>query len=205
MTKYCVIPGPTGEPEEYPLGDYPRAEEDCRRTGGEVVDRTDIIDCGGTFATAPEFSPGSAGSRPVFSHLTDAALAPIRILRRQLPDSGFKNDLEAVNYSPEFVRILSEDAVLRAKAREVIGLASQFALLGLVDPSAGVLQQSQYTESLHSWLVELATMVRQRTDDERLHGALDRLVDVFEQRIGEPIGVLLASIRGDDRPPAEAL
>ena len=55
----------------------------------------------------------------------------------------------------------------------------------------------RYNE-LHGWLVELADMVRERTDDEELRGTVGRLVSAFEPRIGESIGALIGRAPGGD-------
>ncbi|MFI7043746.1 hypothetical protein [Streptosporangium sandarakinum] len=193
MVKYCVIPGIDGKPDsEYIMGTYPNADAECRSSGGRVVDRSE----GGCGATAAAGPPGADSGASASSPLTAAVVGPIQKLRDQLPESDVLRDLEIVNYSPDLLRMLEEDEAVRDRARDVVGMASQFAFLALADPRAETLERSHYTEELHRWMVELADMVRERTDDEELRGAVDRLVRAFEQRVGEPIGALIERMHG---------
>lgn len=193
MAKYCLYPGPHGEAEEFPLGDYPGAEEDCRRTGGEVVDREGI--CVAT-ASTDTMNSGSPGS----SSISAAALRPIEMLRKEIPESDLLRDLETVNYSPALRRIIDENASVRSRINELVGIVSQFAVVVLVDPHAETLERSHYTEELHSWLLELADTVRELTDDEQLREALGRLVSAFDQWVGESISAMVAAALGTDSP-----
>lgn len=191
MAKYCVIPGIGGASDsEYIMGTYPGAEAECLNSGGHVVEHNGGGGCGTTTSAAS--GPEASASSP----LAAAVVGPIRTLRGQLPDSDVLRDLELVNYSPELLRLLEEDHAVRARLQDAVGMVSQFALLALVDPQAETLKQSHYTEELHGWLVELADMVRERTVDEELRGAVARLVAAFEGRVGQPIGAMAEGLRG---------
>ncbi|MEU5566873.1 hypothetical protein [Micromonospora musae] len=193
MAKYCVLPGIDGAPDsEYPMGTYPNAEVECMNSGGRVVERDE--GCGTT--TAAE------GASSVSSPMSAAVVGPIRMLRDRLPESDVLHDLEIVNYAPDMLRMLNDDAAVGDRARDTVGMVSQFALLALVDPRAETLQRSHYTEELHRWLVEFADMVLQRTEDEELRGAVYRLVRAFEERVGEPIGALVGELSAGDSPTA---
>ncbi|MEV6368114.1 hypothetical protein AB0L86_14600 [Micromonospora musae] len=143
--------------------------------------------CGTTTAAGLPTEGGSSVSSP----MSAAIVGPIRMLRDRLPESDVLHDLEIVNYAPDMLRMLNDDAAVGGRARDTVGMVSQFALLALVDPRAETLQRSHYTEELHRWLVEFADMVLERTEDEELRGAVHRLVRSFEQRIGEPIGAVI--------------
>jgi hypothetical protein len=189
--KWCVVPSLSGGPDqEYILGTYPGAEAECVNNGGHVVEHNGD-GCGTTTSAAAGTTPEAPSASP----LAAAVVAPIRTLRAQLPESEVLRDLEAVNYSPDLLRILESDEAVRERLRDAVGMVSQLALLTLVDPEAETLRQSHYTEDLHGWLVELADMVRERTEDDELRSAIDRLVDAFEQRVGEPIGVMAQAMR----------
>lgn len=191
MAKYCVVPDPSGGPDsEFIMGTYPGAEAECEKNGGHVETRGD--GCGSS--TSASAGPGASTSQP----LAAAVVGPIRTLRSQLPESDVMRDLEFINYSPELLRMLEEDEAVQIRIRDAVGMVSQFAFLTLVDPQAETLHRSHYTEDLHRWLAEAAEMVRERTDDQEFHGAVERLVRSFEQRIGQSIGEIAAEMRGDN-------
>lgn len=186
MVKYCRIPGFDGAPpSEYAMGTYPNAEQECMNSGGTVVDRGN--GCGSTTAAASHSDVDGSAS----ASLAAAVVGPIRSLRDRLPASDLLRDFEIVNYAPDLIRMVREDALVRDRVRDAASMVSQFAFLALVEPQSETLQRSHYTEELHSWMVELADMLRARTDDPELRGAIDRLISSFEQRIGEPFGVLI--------------
>lgn len=191
--KWCVVPSLSGGPDqEYILGTYPGAEAECINSGGHVVEHNG--GCGTTTSAAAGTTPEEPGASP----LAAAVVAPIRTLRAQLPESEVLRDLETVNYSPDLLRILEADEAVRDRLRDAVGMVSQLALMTLVEPEAETLKRSHYTEDLHGWLVELADMVRERAEDEELRSAIDRLVDAFGQRVGEPIGVMAQTMRRTD-------
>ncbi|TYB96888.1 hypothetical protein FXF53_21000 [Micromonospora sp. WP24] len=197
MAKYCVIPGINGSPDsEYIMGTYPNAEAECMNSGGRVVERDE--GCGTTTAAGLPTEGGSSVSSP----MSAAIVGPIRMLRDRLPESDVLHDLEIVNYAPDMLRMLNDDAAVGGRARDTVGMVSQFALLALVDPRAETLQRSHYTEELHRWLVEFADMVLERTEDEELRDAVYRLVRAFEERVGVPIGALVDELSAGDSPTA---
>ena len=188
MTKYCVIPG-FGE---YIMGTYPNADRECISSGGHVEDRG-----GGGCGSTQAVQPGSDSSGRDGSALGEAAIAPIRALRERLPESDVMRDLATVNFSPAVLRLLEEDPEIRSRVGDVVGMVSQFAFLALVDPGSSTLGGSTYGEDLHRWLVDLADQVKERSEDDDVRAAVDRLVGFLEQRVGQPVGALVDTLRGD--------
>lgn len=199
MPKYCVIPGQG----EYIMGTYPNAERECMNSGGHVEDRGGD-GCGTTQSARPSgfVGPGPAGEGGAGqvdeSPLTEAAIAPIRALRDRLPRSAVLRDLTTVNYSPVVLRLLQDDPEVQSRAGDVVGMASQFALLSLVDPYSPTLALSTYGEDLHRWIVDLADRVGERSEDDEVRAALGRIVEFLQARVGQPVGELVAALRADD-------
>lgn len=189
MPKYCVLPGDAGE---YIMGTYPNADVECRNNGG-TIDNRGQVDCGSEKSASPRTN--STGSK--MSPLTAAVVGPIKALRARLPESAVLRELAAVNYSKGVLRLLDDDPEIRSRAGDVVGMASQFALLALVDPGSPTLAKSCYTQELHLWLVELADMVKERSNDKDLGLAVDRLVKHFEPMVGLSIGALIQSLSGE--------
>ncbi|MFN8076849.1 MAG: hypothetical protein U0Q15_15725 [Kineosporiaceae bacterium] len=192
------------------MGTYPNADRECMNSGGHVEERGGG-GCGSTQSArplsgsfeAPE-DDGADGYGPAGevvreeSPLAEAAVGPIRALRDRLPDSAVLRDLATINYSPAVLRLLEEDPELHAQAGDVVGMASQLSLLALVDPESPTLAMATYGEDLHRWVVGMADGVAQRTDDEEVRAALQRLVDFLQERVGQPVGELVAALRAVD-------
>jgi len=167
----------------------------CTESGG-VIEET-----GGTCDSTKSVQHGAEDTGTGRQSLGTAALLPIRMLLAALPTTQLSRDLAVLNESAAVGRVLDRDDALNSRVQELIAMASQLALAGLMDGRVPGSPALVYDRGLHEWLTALARDVLAAvadTDgevDAELAGAVDRLVDRATEFLGAPFSEVLCAFR----------